>query len=68
MDFTLILGIAVTFYILPILISIHVIQEFKLYVVDGTALFMPITNIFEMFGYLGEAVEKISKEARKEND
>lgn len=68
MDFALILGITAILYILPIFISIHVIQEFKLYVVNGTALFMPIINIFEMVGYLGEAVEKISKEARKGND
>lgn len=65
-DITLIVGICATIYLLPILISIHVIKEFKLYVASGSIIFVPIINIFEMIDYLGEAVEKISKEAREE--
>ena len=65
-DITLIAGISAIVYLLPILISIHVIKEFKLYVISGSMIFIPILNIIEMIYYLGEAVEKISKEARKE--
>lgn len=65
-DIALIVGICATIYLLPILISIHVIKEFKLYVTSGSIIFIPIINIFEMIDYLGEAVEKISEEARKE--
>ena len=67
-DITLIVGICVIIYLLPILISIHVIKEFKLYVISGSLIFIPILNIIEMIYYLGEAVEKISKEARKEKN
>jgi hypothetical protein len=70
-DITLIVGISAIVYLLPILISIHVIKEFKLYVIEGSIIFIPIINIFEMCSYLGKAVEKISKEARergKNND
>lgn len=64
-DITLIASICVIFYLLPILISIHLIKEFKLYVVSGSMIFIPILNILEMIEYLGEAVEKISKEAKR---
>ena len=67
-DITLIAGISAIVYLLPILISIHVIKEFKLYVISGSLIFIPILNIIEMIYYLGEAVEKISKEARKEKN
>jgi hypothetical protein len=67
-DITLIAGISAIVYLLPILISIHVIKEFKLYVIDGSIIFIPIINIFEMCSYLGKAVEKISKEARKREE
>ena len=67
-DITLIASICVIIYLLPILISIHVIKEFKLYVISGSLIFIPILNIIEMIYYLGEAVEKISKEARKEKN
>ena len=67
-DITLIVGICAIVYLLPILISIHVIKEFKLYVTDGGIIFIPIANIFEMFSYLGKAVEKISKEARERKE
>lgn len=67
-DITLIAGISAIVYLLPILISIHVIKEFKLYVTDGGIIFIPIANIFEMFSYLGKAVEKISKEAREREE
>ena len=67
-DITLIVGICAIVYLLPILISIHVIKEFRLYVTDGSMVFIPIINIFEMFIYLGKAVEKISKEARKREE
>lgn len=67
-DITLIVGISAIVYLLPILISIHVIKEFKLYVIEGSIIFIPIINIFEMFRYLGKAVEKISKEARKREE
>ena len=65
-DITLIVGICVITYLLPILISIHVIKEFKLYVDSGSTIFIPIINILEMIKYLGGAVEKISKEAKRE--
>lgn len=64
-DITLIAGISAIVYLLPILISIHVIKEFKLYVISGSMIFIPILNIIEMIYYLGGAVEKISKEARE---
>ena len=64
-DITLIAGISAIVYLLPILISIHVIKEFKLYVDSGSMIFIPIINILEMWSYLGGAVEKISKEARE---
>lgn len=67
-DITLIAGISAIVYLLPILISIHVIKEFKLYVIEGSIIFIPIINIFEMCSYLGEAVEKISKEAREKKE
>ena len=67
-DITLIVGICAIIYLLPILISIHVIKEFKLYVISGSMIFIPILNIIEMIYYLGEAVEKISKEARKREE
>lgn len=67
-DITLIVGICVIIYLLPIVISIHVIKEFKLYVTDGSIVFIPIVNIFEMLRYLGKAVEKISKEARERKE
>ena len=67
-DITLIVGICAIVYLLPILISIHVIKEFKLYVTDGSIIFIPIINIFEMLRYLGKAVEKISKEARERKE
>ena len=67
-DIALIVGICATIYLLPILISIHVIKEFKLYVTDGSIVFIPIVNIFEMLRYLGKAVEKISKEARERKE
>ena len=67
-DITLIAGISAIVYLLPILISIHVIKEFKLYVTDGSIIFIPIINIFEMLIYLGKAVEKISKEARERKE
>lgn len=67
-NITLIVSICAIIYLLPILISIHVIKEFKLYVINGSMIFVPIVNILEMIGYLGEAVEKISKEARKEKN
>jgi hypothetical protein len=67
-DITLIVGISAIVYLLPILISIHVIKEFKLYVTDGSIIFIPIINIFEMCSYLGKAVEKISKEARERKE
>lgn len=67
-DITLIAGISAIIYLLPIVISIHVIKEFKLYVTDGSMVFTPIINIFEMFIYLGKAVEKISKEARERKE
>ena len=59
------LSICAIIYLLPILISIHVIKEFKLYVDSGSTIFIPIINILEMIKYLGGAVEKISKEARE---
>ena len=64
-DIALIVGICAIVYLLPILISIHVIKEFKLYVIEGSIIFIPIINIFEMCNSLGKAVEKISKEARE---
>ena len=67
-DITLIAGISAIVYLLPILISIHVIKEFKLYVIDGSMIFIPILNIIEMIYYLGKAVEKISKEARERKE
>ena len=67
-DITLIASICVIIYLLPILISIHVIKEFKLYVISGSMIFIPILNIIEMIYYLGEAVEKISKEARERKE
>ena len=67
-DITLIAGISAIVYLLPILISIHVIKEFKLYVTDGSMIFIPIINIFEMLIYLGKAVEKISEEARERKE
>ena len=67
-DITLIVGICAIVYLLPILISIHVIKEFKLYVTDGSIVFIPIVNIFEMLRYLGKAVEKISKETRERKE
>ena len=67
-DITLIAGISAIVYLLPILISIHVIKEFKLYVTDGSIVFIPIINIFEMLRYLGKAVEKISKETRERKE
>lgn len=65
-DITLIVGICAIIYLLPILISIHVIKEFKLYIINGSTIFIPIINILEMIKYLGGAVEKISKEAKRE--
>ena len=65
-DITLIAGICAIAYLLPILISIHVIKKFKLYVDSGSTIFIPIINILEMWSYLGGAVEKISKEAKRE--
>ena len=67
-DITLIVGICAIIYLLPILISIHVIKEFKLHVISGSMIFTPIINIFKMCSYLGEAVEKISKEARERKE
>ncbi len=67
-DIALIAGICAIIYLLPILISIHVIKEFKLYVINGSIIFIPILNILEMIEYLGKAVEKISKEARERKE
>ena len=67
-DITLIAGICVIAYLLPILISIHVIKVFKLNVDSGSMIFIPIINILEMWSYLGGAVEKISKEARERKE
>lgn len=67
-NIALIASICAIFYLFPILISVHVIKEFKLYVTSGSMIFVPIINIFEMVDYLGEAVEKISKDARKEKN